>query len=125
MSRDWHSKLNLISHLDDRHLSKLRGYCVGEEKSIEKSIEGSAESHNMIRRDHMLVYEHTCHGSLRDYLLGSLCKALLDWKTRIKIALGAARGLAYIHDIAPVEVRNLLISFHTCIINMKFFQLIF
>jgi hypothetical protein len=31
---------------------------------------------------------------------------LLDWTTRIKIALGAARGLLYIHDRAPLQVHK-------------------
>ena len=85
--KDWAAKVNLISRVDDRHICKLRGYCGSDGKQI-------------------LVYENVCSGSLSDYLFGSLCKALLDWISRGRIALGAARALAYIHDLAPIEVSD-------------------
>ncbi|KAG0565549.1 hypothetical protein KC19_8G198700 [Ceratodon purpureus] len=83
--KDWAAKVNLISRVDDPHICKLQGYCPSDGEQI-------------------LVYENMCSGSLSDYLFGSLCKALLDWRSRVRIALGAARALAYIHDIAPIEV---------------------
>ncbi|KAG6404305.1 hypothetical protein SASPL_136551 [Salvia splendens] len=43
----------------------------------------------------VLVYEYAPHGSLHDILHGGQA---LTWSQRIKIAVGVARGLCYIHD---------------------------
>ncbi|CAN4111356.1 unnamed protein product [Withania somnifera] len=44
----------------------------------------------------LLVYECVCNGSLDQFLSGDL-RLPLNWERRIKIALGAARGLKYLH----------------------------
>ncbi|CAN1269691.1 Probable serine/threonine-protein kinase PBL26, partial [Linum perenne] len=56
----------------------------------------------------LLVYEYMCKGSLEDHLLAPGGQPL-DWFTRMKIALGAAKGLEYLHDKAnpPVIYRDL------------------
>ncbi|XP_075484001.1 serine/threonine-protein kinase PBL27-like [Primulina tabacum] len=60
--------------------------------------------------DHrFLVHEYMPFGSLDDHLHGLQPeKAPLDWNTRIKIAVGVAKCLAYMHDMAnpPVIHRN-------------------
>ncbi|XWS08218.1 hypothetical protein CRYUN_Cryun41cG0060900 [Craigia yunnanensis] len=45
----------------------------------------------------LLVYEFVCHGSL-DLHLSKHTRRPLSWEKRVKIALGAARGLKYLHD---------------------------
>lgn len=89
--------MKLLSRLEDPHICKLQGYC---------GVRGVDEQ--------ILVYEHVCTGSLSNYLFGSLCKTLLDWRARVRIALGAARALAFLHDLAPVEVsqNDLLVPLH-------------
>ena len=42
----------------------------------------------------LLVYEYMEHGSLAE----NLSSNALDWKQRFKIALGIAKGLAYLHE---------------------------
>ncbi|KAJ6804382.1 putative serine/threonine-protein kinase PBL21 [Iris pallida] len=60
--------------------------------------------------ERLLVYEYMPQGSLEDHLFDlSPDKKPLDWNTRIKIALGTARGLTYLHDVAnpPVIYRDM------------------
>nr|XP_027109275.1 proline-rich receptor-like protein kinase PERK3 [Coffea arabica] len=45
----------------------------------------------------LLVYEFVCNGSL-DQHLSKAAKVPLTWEQRIKIALGAAKGLEYVHS---------------------------
>ena len=42
----------------------------------------------------LLVYDYMMHGSLAE----NLSSNALDWKQRFKIALGIAKGLAYLHE---------------------------
>ncbi|GLT33957.1 hypothetical protein SLA2020_085080 [Shorea laevis] len=51
----------------------------------------------------LLVYELMPNGSLYEFLHGALKdKKILDWPTRYNIALGAARGISYLHhDCIP------------------------
>uniref|UniRef100_A0A0E0H2X3 Receptor-like serine/threonine-protein kinase n=1 Tax=Oryza nivara TaxID=4536 RepID=A0A0E0H2X3_ORYNI len=66
--------IGIIQHIN---LVRLIGFC----------CEGS---------NRLLVYEYMPNGSLDSNLSGSKV-ASLDWSTRYKIALGVARGLAYMH----------------------------
>ncbi|XP_020599535.1 probable serine/threonine-protein kinase PBL21 isoform X2 [Phalaenopsis equestris] len=62
------------------------------------------------KSERLLVYEYMPHGSLEDHLFYlSPGQEPLSWNTRMKIALGAAQGLAYLHDVAnpPVIYRDL------------------
>ncbi|KAK7383086.1 hypothetical protein VNO78_28754 [Psophocarpus tetragonolobus] len=45
----------------------------------------------------ILVYEYICNGSLDLYLYGDVSMSL-DWNSRLKIAIGVARGLRYLHE---------------------------
>ncbi|CAD5174906.1 unnamed protein product [Musa acuminata subsp. malaccensis] len=60
--------------------------------------------------ERLLVYEYMPKGSLEDHLFDPPpSKPHLDWNTRIKIAVGVARGLTYLHDVAnpPVIYRDM------------------
>ncbi|MCD7465540.1 hypothetical protein HAX54_001485 [Datura stramonium] len=65
------------------------------------------------RSQKLLVYEYVCNGSLDQFLSGDI-RMPLNWERRIKIALGAARGLEYLHkhNIIHRDIRpnNILIT---------------
>ncbi|GAB2218179.1 hypothetical protein Drorol1_Dr00001397 [Drosera rotundifolia] len=90
-TREFVTEVIFLSLLHHANLMSLVGFCAdGDEK--------------------LLVYEYMSLGSLEDHLfdLGP-DKVPLDWKTRIKIAIGTARGLEYLHCTAdpPVIFRDL------------------
>nr|XP_019709636.1 probable serine/threonine-protein kinase PBL21 isoform X2 [Elaeis guineensis] len=81
----------MLIMLHHPNLVSLYGYCA----------EGS---------ERLLVYEYMPQGSLEDHLFDlPPNKEPLDWNTRIKIAVGAAKGLTYLHDVVhpPVIYRDL------------------
>lgn len=51
----------------------------------------------------LLVVEYMSNGNLRE-CLDRLSGKCLDWGTRVAIALGAARGLEYLHDAAAPRI---------------------
>ncbi|KAL3677155.1 hypothetical protein R1sor_027103 [Riccia sorocarpa] len=67
--------LNCAQH---RNVVALIGYCLEDHRRL-------------------LVYEFVCNGSLNSHLRGR-DRAPLEWQSRRKIALGAARGLRYLHE---------------------------
>ncbi|KAL2644028.1 hypothetical protein R1flu_011615 [Riccia fluitans] len=78
--REYLAEAELLSRLHHRNLVKLLGIC----------IEGGVRA---------LVYELISNGSVESHLHGADRDiAPLNWDARIKIALGAARGLAYLHE---------------------------
>ncbi|KAL3697181.1 hypothetical protein R1sor_011257 [Riccia sorocarpa] len=78
--REYLAEAELLSRLHHRNLVKLLGIC----------IEGGVRA---------LVYELITNGSVESHLHGPDREiGPLSWDARIKIALGAARGLAYLHE---------------------------
>ena len=67
--------LGLIHHVN---LVRLLGYCTEDEH-------------------HMLVYEFMANSSLDKWIFGDDPQRVLDWATRVRIAIGIARGLEYLH----------------------------
>ncbi|XP_021827509.1 probable serine/threonine-protein kinase PBL21 [Prunus avium] len=81
----------MLSLLHHTNLVTLIGYCTDGDQRL-------------------LVYEYMPRGSLEDHLFDlSPDREPLSWDTRIKIAVGAARGLEYLHCKAnpPVIYRDL------------------
>ncbi|KAM7496164.1 hypothetical protein LguiA_020578 [Lonicera macranthoides] len=78
--REFVAEIEMLSRLHHRNLVKLIGIC----------IEGHARC---------LVYEVVPNGSVESHLHGAdKIKGPLNWDVRLKIALGSARGLAYLHE---------------------------
>ncbi|XP_010530999.1 PREDICTED: probable serine/threonine-protein kinase Cx32, chloroplastic isoform X2 [Tarenaya hassleriana] len=76
---EWRSEINFLGKLSHPNLVKLLGYC-WEDKEL------------------LLVYELMPKGSLDNHLFRRNAGVEpLSWDTRLKIAVGAARGLAFLH----------------------------
>ncbi|XP_038700465.1 receptor-like serine/threonine-protein kinase ALE2 isoform X2 [Tripterygium wilfordii] len=83
--REFLAEVEMLSRLHHRNLVKLIGICTEE-------------------RSRCLVYELIPNGSVESHLHGIDKEAPLDWDARVKIALGAARGLAYLHEDSSPRV---------------------
>ncbi|KAL6864678.1 hypothetical protein ACP4OV_015829 [Aristida adscensionis] len=87
--KEWLTEVNYLGQLSHPYLVKLVGYCLEDEQRL-------------------LVYEFMPRGSLENHLFRrSSHFQPLSWNLRMKIALGAAKGLAYLHsDNAKVIYRD-------------------
>nr|GMD14147.1 protein kinase APK1A, chloroplastic-like [Ipomoea batatas] len=78
--REWLAEVNYLGQFCHPNLVKLIGYCLEDEHRL-------------------LVYEFMPKGSLENHLFrrGSYFQPL-SWYLRLKVALGAAKGLAFLHS---------------------------
>ncbi|XP_039136272.1 probable leucine-rich repeat receptor-like protein kinase At5g49770 [Dioscorea cayenensis subsp. rotundata] len=77
---EFKTEIELLSRVHHKNLVSLIGFCFEQ-------------------GEQMLVYEFIPNGTLRESLSGK-SGIQLDWKRRLRIALGSARGLAYLHELA-------------------------
>ncbi|KAK1304451.1 Phytosulfokine receptor 1 [Acorus calamus] len=80
MDREFQAEVEALSQAQHQNLVLLQGY-------------------SKIGNDRLLIYSYMENGSL-DYWLHEKFDggSTLDWETRLRIAQGAARGLAYLHQ---------------------------
>ncbi|PIA36655.1 hypothetical protein AQUCO_03300103v1 [Aquilegia coerulea] len=76
--KQFRAEVNTIGMIQHKNLIRLRGFCAEGTKRL-------------------LVYDYMPNSSLNQYLFQKDFKTLA-WKTRYNIALGIARGLAYLHE---------------------------
>ncbi|KAJ0963303.1 hypothetical protein J5N97_028425 [Dioscorea zingiberensis] len=76
--REFQAEVDIISRIHHRHLVSLVGYCIAGLKRI-------------------LVYEFVPNKTLEYHLHGKGLPTM-DWPTRLKIAIGSAKGIAYLHE---------------------------
>ncbi|MBA0585772.1 hypothetical protein Gorai_016537 [Gossypium raimondii] len=86
---EFKTEIELLSRVHHKNLVGLVGFCFDQ-------------------GEQMLVYEFMANGTLRESLSGR-SGIYLDWKRRLRIALGSARGLAYLHELAnpPIIHRDI------------------
>ncbi|KAL2643132.1 hypothetical protein R1flu_010719 [Riccia fluitans] len=125
--KQFKSEMETLGRLKHRNLVPLLGYCIaGQER--------------------LLVYKHMPNGSLQDHLQGSskveqysesgdaekgfsdvgavplekLPAKKLDWETRLKIAIGIARGMAWLHHSCNPRVIHRNISPSSILLDEEF-----
>ncbi|TKY63227.1 Cysteine-rich receptor protein kinase 42 [Spatholobus suberectus] len=82
---EFFNEVNLISGIEHKNLVKLLG-C---------SIEGP---------ESLLVYEYLPKKSLDQFIFEKNRTQILNWKQRFNIILGAAEGLAYLHEGTKIRI---------------------
>ncbi|CAN1312972.1 Probable receptor-like protein kinase At5g18500 [Linum perenne] len=84
--KEFRVEVEAIGHVRHKNLVRLLGYC----------IEGTHR---------MLVYEYVNNGNLEQWLHGAMRHhGYLTWEARIKVLLGTAKALAYLHDAIEPKV---------------------
>ncbi|XP_057970931.1 proline-rich receptor-like protein kinase PERK8 [Malania oleifera] len=76
--REFRAEVEIISRVHHRHLVSLVGYCISE-------------------RQRLLVYDYVPNNTLHYHLHGER-GPIMDWAMRVKVAAGAAHGIAYLHE---------------------------
>jgi len=87
--REFQAEVDIISRVHHRFLVSLVGYCIAGGQR-------------------MLVYEFLPNDTLEFHLHGKSGK-VLDWPTRLKIALASAKGLAYLHEDCESKQKSKLL----------------
>ncbi|KAJ6771241.1 PROLINE-RICH RECEPTOR-LIKE PROTEIN KINASE PERK13-RELATED [Salix koriyanagi] len=76
--REFKAEVEIISRVHHRHLVSLVGYCISDNQRL-------------------LIYEFVPNKTLEHHLHAKDIP-VLDWPKRLKIAIGSAKGLAYLHE---------------------------
>ncbi|XP_044504136.1 proline-rich receptor-like protein kinase PERK8 isoform X1 [Mangifera indica] len=88
-SREFIDEVHFLSSIHHRNLVTLLGYC--QENNLQ-----------------FLIYEYIPNGSVSIHLYGTgqVSRQKLEFKHRLSIALGAAKGLAHLHSLSPRVVHK-------------------
>ncbi|KAK6142279.1 hypothetical protein DH2020_022627 [Rehmannia glutinosa] len=100
--KEFRVEVEAIGHVRHKNLVRLLGYC----------IEG-------VHR--MLVYEYVNNGNLEQWLHGAMRQhGTLTWEARMKVLLGTARALAYLHEAIEPKVIHRDIKSSNILIDDEF-----
>ncbi|MQL80739.1 hypothetical protein Taro_013194 [Colocasia esculenta] len=102
MDREFQAEVQALSRAQHRNLVLLQGYC-------------------RIGSDRLLIYSYMENGSL-DYWLHEKLDggSSLDWETRLQIAQGSAKGLAYLHQSCQPHILHRDIKSSNILLDVNF-----
>ncbi|KAM7511001.1 hypothetical protein LguiB_009876 [Lonicera macranthoides] len=83
--KEFLAEVNTIGSINHFNLVRLIGYCA------EKS-------------NRLLVYEHMCNGSLDKWIFNPDKTQALAWEIKVKIIIGLAKGLKYLHILCNPSI---------------------
>ncbi|KAJ4839326.1 G-type lectin S-receptor-like serine/threonine-protein kinase SD2-5 [Turnera subulata] len=83
--KEFRAEVSIIGSIHHHHLVRLKGFCA----------EGTHR---------LLAYEFMANGSLDKWIFKKDNEFMLDWETRFSIAVGTAKGLAYLHEDCDVKI---------------------
>ncbi|KAM2407336.1 hypothetical protein ACFX1X_026533 [Malus domestica] len=98
--REFQAEVEIISRVHHRHLVSLVGYC-------------------MTGSERLLVYEFVPNNTMEFHLHGK-GRPTMEWSTRLKIALGSAKGLAYLHEDCHPKIIHRDIKAANILLDFKF-----
>ncbi|CAH8353724.1 unnamed protein product [Eruca vesicaria subsp. sativa] len=100
--KQWLAEVQFLGVVNHENVVKLLGYC-------------SEDGENGMER--LLVYEYMSNRSLEEHLFTRGARTL-PWKHRLEIMLGAAEGLAYLHELKVIyrdfKSSNVLLNDEFC-----------
>ncbi|KAL3833191.1 hypothetical protein ACJIZ3_007927 [Penstemon smallii] len=97
--KQFRMEMNRLGQLRHPNLVPLLGFCLVEDEKL-------------------LVYKYLSNGTLGSMLSGN--GGVLDWGTRFKIALGAARGLAWLHHGCHPPILHQIMSSNVVLLDEDF-----
>ncbi|KAG8077319.1 hypothetical protein GUJ93_ZPchr0007g5866 [Zizania palustris] len=100
--KEFRVEVEAIGHVRHKNLVRLLGYCV----------EGV---------NRMLVYEFVNNGNLEQWLHGAMCQCgIFSWENRMKVVIGTAKALAYLHEAIEPKVVHRDIKSSNILIDDEF-----
>ncbi|KAJ7953710.1 Receptor-like kinase [Quillaja saponaria] len=103
--KQFRSEMNRLGQLRHPNLAPLLGFCVVEEEKL-------------------LVYKHMFNGTLYSQLHGNgnanSQYGFLDWPTRLRIGVGAARGFTWLHHVCQPPYLHQNISSNVILLDYDF-----
>ncbi|CAN6480029.1 unnamed protein product [Victoria cruziana] len=99
--RQFQAEVEIISRVHHRNLVSLLGYCICKDQRL-------------------LIYEFVPNGTLEQHLHGPQMPELLNWERRMNIAVGAARGLAYLHQDCHPQIIHCDVKSSNILLDQNF-----
>lgn len=101
--KEFLSEMATLGNIEHRNLVPLLGFCVA-------------------KKERLLVYKYMPNGTLHDQLhpMDADGAKIMEWPTRLKIGIGAARGLAWLHHNCNPRIIHRNISSKCILLDADF-----